>query len=81
MTKFVCPICGHKDNILMEQVFMKGELIECPKCMNILRVKEDYGLEDFKDILIQNQSKRRAESKLNEPDSVCVKTLEDVFYE
>lgn len=81
MKTFKCPICGFKSKIWIEPIFLKGELIECPRCLDILRVKEDYTLENFKDVLIEGQSKRKAESKLKEPDSVSVKSLEDILYE
>lgn len=75
MDKFLCPICGYSDRIRMDWAFMKGELIECPKCLEVLRVKNDYSLENFRDVLIDNKSKRKAESKLNEPDYVSVKSI------
>ena len=74
---FNCPVCGCKDkDIVIEESFFTGDLIECPECLNILLVNGNYDLEDFKDILLEQSSKRRAESKLTDPDSVCVKSLE-----
>lgn len=74
---FKCPVCGCKDkDVIIEEEFATGDLIECPDCMNILMVNGNYGLEDFKDILLEQSSKRRAESKLIEPDKVCVKSLQ-----
>lgn len=73
---FNCPICGCKDkDVIVEDEYAIGDLIECPECFNILVVGKRYVLEDFKDILLEQSSKRRAESKLNEPDMVCVKSL------
>lgn len=78
MIYFKCPVCGYKDkNTTMEEVFSVGDVVECPECLNILLVQDNYRLEDFKDILADrvNNNKRKAESKLNEPDSINVRYL------
>lgn len=73
---FKCPVCGCKDkNVIMEEEFSIGDLVECPECLNILVVQNNHRLEDFKDILADGVEKRRAESKLNEPDSITVRYL------
>lgn len=78
---FVCPICGEKSGKFEKPPFDVGDLIECPRCLNILRVKSDYSLEDFVDILRKNQTKRKADSKLDASDCIEVKSFEDIYYE
>ena len=74
---FRCPVCGCMENTtLIDDIFSPGDVIECPDCLNLLLVKDDYHLEDFKDILAdQVQNKRKIKSKLNEPDTINVRYL------
>lgn len=74
---FKCPVCGCKDrNTVVEEVFSVGDVIECPECLNLLLVRDGFRLEDFKDILAdQVTRKKKIESKLNEPDAITVRYL------
>lgn len=57
---FKCPICGCKDtNTIMEDVFSVGDVIECPDCLNLLLVRDNYKLVDFKDILADQVEKQK----------------------
>lgn len=72
---FKCPVCGCKEDTIMDDEFSVGDLVECPECLNILLVRDNYQLEDFKDILVDQANKRRAESKLKEADAITVRYL------
>lgn len=75
---FKCPVCGYKNKEkILEEEFSVGDVIECPDCLNLILVQDRYKLEDFKDILADqvNSKKRKAESKLNEPDRICIRFL------
>lgn len=75
---FRCPHCGCMEKATrMDDIFSPGDIVECPDCLNLLVVKKDYSLEEFKDILANQVEKRKsaAASKLNEPDTITVRYL------
>lgn len=74
--KYICPCCGQEiktesDKELIQDYYV-GCLAPCPKCLNILQINADLTTTDFKEIVIENKKKRKAESKLNDRDTVCV---------
>ena len=75
---FKCPICGCREvDVVMDDLFSVGDVVECPDCLNLLLVQSNYSLVDFKDILADqvNNNKRKAQSKLNEVDAITVRYL------
>lgn len=73
---FKCPVCGLKDkNAILNDDFSVGDLIECPDCLNILIVQENYRLEDFKDILADRLENQKVKDRLNESDAITIRYL------
>lgn len=61
---FKCPVCGCTDKeTIIEEIFSAGEIVECPDCLNLLLVNNNYQLEDFKDILADKIEKQKASKK------------------
>lgn len=81
--KYKCPCCkktvhtrsGYND---VNSYRIAGTLFRCPICLNVLEINDDLTVSDFKKTLIDNRKKRKAESKLNDKDVVCVM---DIFQE
>lgn len=78
---FKCPVCGCKDNeILMDDIFSVGDVVECPDCLNLLLVQSNYKLADFKDILAdrvakRKESKSKVVGKWDDQDAITVRYL------
>lgn len=75
---YICPCCGKKiktDHSKEEVRKWPQMLFRCEACLDILRVNEDLTVSDFQKILRENKKKRKAESKLQEPERIEVMRL------
>ena len=75
---YKCPYCDEKIKTERDKDFVKtliGYLVFCPKCLNILKINDDLTVSNFQQECLDNSKKRKAESKLNEPDKVEVYTI------
>lgn len=72
---YICPYCKQKvrtTHSTSDMSFYINKLITCPFCLNILRINSDFTTSDFQKILKENAGKRKAESKLQERETVEV---------
>lgn len=54
---------------------LKENLIHCPRCLCILKIKGDLTVTNFEEELIENSTKRKAESRLEGPETIEVLSL------
>lgn len=72
---YICPCCGKKietDYHITEVRKWVQALFRCDVCLDVLRINEDLTVSDFQKILRDNKKKRKAESKLQEPEHIEV---------
>lgn len=72
---YICPCCGKKikTDYSKEEVSKWPQMLfRCEACLDILRINKDLTVSDFQKILRDNKKKRKAESKLQEPETIGI---------